>query len=141
MTFFRQATMRLRQPLLSLACILTLLAAAGSGAVSQQKGGSSANVRCEMLVETARNYVQSVINQNAGCTADAHCTVVEINTLCFDLCWRAVNSAGVSNIQRAITLANQTWCKEYQMQGCSRQIPPCLPPRPAVCKKRVCGTP
>ena len=129
-----------RQSLVTLGCLLALAAAETSAAATQEKPAKT-SVTCEELQDTARKHVLSAIERNSSCTTDADCTMMEINTLCFDLCWRAVNNRGVGEVQKAMTHVNQTWGKTYEKQGCTRLTHGCLPPPPAICREHVCGTP
>jgi hypothetical protein len=82
--------------------------------------------------------VQEAIDAHRRCATDAECTPIGFATLCFDACTRAVSASGIQAVQETLQRVNETVCATYRQDACPFVAPPCVPPRPPVCKQGAC---
>ena len=93
---------------------------------------------CDARRDSARADIGAVIDAHLACEKDADCQSIAFASNCFDSCTRAVNASGVSAVEAAGAKANAGVCANYESDGCSVSIPPCVPPMPPQCVAGSC---
>jgi len=116
---------------------LLTLCVFGPACGSRSVPGNAAT--CDARRDSARADIGAVIDAHLACEKDGDCQSIAFSSNCFDSCTRAINAAGVSAVEAAVAKANAGACANYQSDGCSVSIPPCVPPTLPQCVAGKCS--
>ena len=108
----------------------------GSACASRSTAGNAGN--CDARRDKASADIGAVIDAHLACEKDEDCQSIAFASHCFDSCTRAINASGMSAVEAAVAKANAGVCANYQGDGCSVSIPPCVPPLPPKCVAGSC---
>jgi hypothetical protein len=111
----------------------------GAGSSASGGAGAASGPACRAREDQASLAVAAALaGAEEGCTTRADCEYMSIDTECHAACGALVSRQGKAAVERAIAMQNAGVCADYEEVGCTRVIPPCLPPQPFDCVAGVC---
>lgn len=113
--------------------------AGGTGVGGFGMGGTGATDTCAQRAEASASAIAAVVDTaDLSCTVDADCSLVSIGTACHAACGALAGPEGKAQIEAAVATENQERCATYATDGCTRIVPPCMPPAPFHCARGTC---
>lgn len=107
----------------------------GAGGV----GGTGTTDLCAQRARQAADTLAAVVEAaDLNCVVDADCSLVSTDTFCHATCGALAGPDGKAQIEAAVASENQGRCASYAADGCTRVIPPCVPPAPVRCSRGTC---
>jgi hypothetical protein len=104
--------------------------------------GDAGQLSCQQRDQLASQVVVNATNgSDASCETAADCVHVSTTTMCRDTCsGYYTGKKAAAAIEAAVQIVDEGFCAGYAADGCTRIIPPCMPPAtgPVACVDHVC---
>lgn len=97
----------------------------------------AAGLSCDERLNRANDMIEAQRQQHLSCVENLDCTDVNPSTGCMGACPQPVNTTGKSAVESSIALADQTYCQNYQQDGCPYATPKCVQNAP-FCDQNKC---
>jgi hypothetical protein len=117
----------------------TIYVTQGGASVGTGDGGQLSSQQRDQLASQV--IINAVDTADQSCQTAADCQKIVTSNMCRDTCegfYTGKNA--IAPIQAAVQAVDKTFCAGFDAHGCSRTIPPCVPPAtgPVACVDGVC---